>query len=223
VEFIRIQDVDTLYKKGGESSPAVIILHGYGADNQDLAPLSQVMSVTEDCHWYFPNGVLDTDTGGKCWFPIDMMAMQTALMTGNFDSYFSNVIPPGMEEAMNKMKLVVEELKDKHSKVYLGGFSQGSMISAHLAFSSPELVSKLFLLSSTFVAKERWENLVTGKESFPIFQSHGVMDPVLPIKQARKLNTFLNEKGVAPSYYEFNGGHEIPQNILDKLTEFLNA
>ncbi len=221
MEFIRVKDIDTLYQPGDEKSPAIIILHGYGADNQDLAPLSQVMNTKKSYHWYFPNGVEPTNMGGKCWFPIDMMALQQALMTGQFEKFFSDITPPGMEEAMVKVKSLVDELKEKHGEVFLGGFSQGSMISAHLAFSNPSLVSKLFLLSSTFVAKERWDSLVTGNESFPIFQSHGVMDPVLPIAQARKLNSFLNEKGVSPEYYEFNGGHEIPQNILNKLTSFL--
>jgi phospholipase/carboxylesterase len=222
MEFSRIQDFDTLIKKGDEKSPAIIILHGYGADNQDLAPLSQVMNTKSSYNWYFPNGVQETGMGGMCWFPIDMMALQYALMNGKFDNFFTNIIPPGMEEAMLKVKSLVLELKEKHGEVYMGGFSQGSMISAHLAFTNPELVSKLFLLSSTFVAKERWEDIVTGNEAFPIFQSHGIMDPVLPIAQARKLNEFLNAKGVVPDYYEFQGGHEIPHNILEKLTNFLD-
>jgi phospholipase/carboxylesterase len=216
--------LDTIVNKA-DSKTAVVVLHGYGADYKDFVPFSNYVLKSSKPSWYFFNGVLPTTMGGhetgRCWFPIDMVGLNNALMGGNFIPFFQSSVPPGLEEARVHLTKAIERLKETYEKIYLGGFSQGSMLSADVAFHRPDLVDKLFLLSSTMLFPKRWEDQAQKSFDFPIFQSHGVMDPVLPIAGARQLKSFLENFDHDPKYIEFNGGHEVPLNVVNELDLFL--
>ena len=158
---------------------------------------------------------------GRCWFPIDMMGLNKALMNGSFLSFFQEKVPEGLEHARVQVTKAIEELRKSYDKIYLGGFSQGSMLSADIAFHRPDLIDKLFLLSSTMLFPKRWEETTSNDFSFPIFQCHGINDPVLPIEGARELKSFLENYDHDPVYFEFNGAHEVPLNIVNELDLFL--
>ena len=53
------------------------------------------------------------------------------------------------------------------------------------------------------------------------FQSHGSSDPLLPHAAAQKLHQILSDAGLAGEWHGFQGGHEIPQNVLLQLNAFL--
>lgn len=224
MKSIRLNDLDTIVSDG-QSDIAIVVLHGYGADYKDFVPFSDYVMKGIKPKWYFINGVLPTTMSGhetgRCWFPIDMMGLNQAMTTGTFDKFFQSKVPEGLEDASSKIIQIIEELRASHDKIYLGGFSQGSMISADVAFQRPDLVDKLFLLSSTMLYPKRWEEFLDREMSFPIFQSHGVMDPVLPISCARQLKSLLENFDHDPKYFEFNGAHEVPLNIVNELDLFL--
>lgn len=224
MKMMRLNDLDFLYRQGS-SNKAIVVLHGYGASCNDLAPIGQMIDGNGEFHWYFLDAPLSVDIGygmqGRAWFPIDMMGLQQAMMTGNFRSFFSEKMPEGFSLAANKVEALVKELKTKHEKIILGGFSQGSMISSEVAFRNPGLIEKLFILSGTFVSETHWRDLLSHGTNLPIFQSHGSADPVLPISEARRLKDFLEENDQNHEYHEFRGGHEIPIPVIQSLSAFL--
>jgi phospholipase/carboxylesterase len=219
-----ICDLDTIVSEG-KKEVAVVVLHGYGADNKDFVPFANYVLKGLNPTWYFVNGVLPTTMGGyetgRCWFPIDMVGLNQAMMTGTFEKFFQSKTPEGLPEASEKLIKLIEHLRETHEKIYLGGFSQGSMMCADIAFHRPDLVDKLFLLSSTMLHPQRWEEVAKKSFPFPIFQSHGVMDPVLPVACARQLKSFLENFDHDPKYIEFNGAHEVPLNVVNELDLFL--
>ncbi|WP_372652250.1 alpha/beta hydrolase [Halobacteriovorax sp.] len=220
----RIQDIDAIVSKK-DSNIAVVVLHGYGATYQDFVPFSDIVIKDKNPSWYFLNGITPVVMGpyesGRCWFPIDMMGLERALNNGTFSDFFKGHIPEGIEEARTKVKNVLQNLRTEYDQIYLGGFSQGSMVSADIAFHNPELVDKLFLLSSTMVAESVWSKVCQNKLPFKIFQSHGTVDPVLPIQGARELKSFLEGSDNTPKYLEFSGAHEVPPVVVNELDQFL--
>jgi len=226
VKVERIEDIDVIVKKG-KSKIAIVILHGYGASYQDFAPFGEMLLQDVDPSWFFLNGICPVTMGpyetGRSWFPIDMMALEKALNNGTFSEFFKEHEPEGIEEARSRVTNFLKVLREKYDEVYLGGFSQGSMVSADIAFHNPTLVDKLFLLSSTMVAKKQWESACTKQLPFPIFQSHGTNDPVLPISGARDLIEFLKRTENEPEFIEFSGGHEVPPLVVRELENFLRG
>lgn len=225
MNFERISNFDVITKKG-TSSKAVIVLHGYGASFQDLAPLYQYLDPQGVFNWYFVDGPQSVDIGmgmmGKAWFPIDMMGLQTALVTGTFEKVFSDHAPEGLKEVTSELISLVKDLKQNHEEIFLGGFSQGSMVSSSIALEDRDLVDKLFLLSSTIYDEKRFSEEVGKLKSLPTFQSHGNADPVLPVTMANKLNEILKEVVEEYEYHPFSGGHEIPLPVIESLKSFLH-
>jgi len=218
------QSLDYLEIRNGETFPTVVLLHGYGANMKDLAPLATLLPELREYNWIFPDGPLKVEIGphmyGKAWFPIDMEVMNSAMMSGGFEHLFSDHYPEGMEASS---KLLRSFLKEHISgKLILGGFSQGSMMACDLVFNHRLEATSLVLLSSTLVARDRLErSLENHPHRLPIFQSHGESDPVLPLHMARKLKEILDEYKYQVDYHEFPGGHEIPPRILQSLFQFL--
>ncbi|AYF45312.1 MULTISPECIES: alpha/beta hydrolase [Halobacteriovorax] len=219
----RINDFDILLHEGS-TKKSVVVLHGYGASFQDLAPLYQYLDPKEELNWYFVDGPLKVDIGmgmkGSAWFPIDMMGLQQAMMAQRVEDFFSQVVPDGIEDMRDRLIHLIKEIKKNSEELYLGGFSQGSMMSLAIAYKEPALVDRLFLLSSTLFDETHIAENTKHIRHIPIFQSHGTGDPVLPYFLSEKLKTYL-EKVDQYEFHHFEGGHEIPMPILNKLQRFL--
>ena len=148
-----------------------------------------------------------------------MEQLNQAMVSGGFEKLFSDHLPEGLEETS---LLIKEFINSFDSPFLLGGFSQGSMLANYLVFDKGINPEALILLSSTLVAKERWlQNLTQSSWGGPIFQSHGIEDPVLPITMAKELKKLFTDYHRNVDYHEFTGGHEIPVPILQALNQFI--
>ncbi|MFG1494274.1 alpha/beta hydrolase [Halobacteriovorax sp. GFR7] len=219
----RINDFDILLQEGS-TKKSIIVLHGYGASFQDLAPLYQYLDPKDEFNWYFVDGPMKVDIGmgmkGSAWFPIDMVGLQQASMEGRIEDFFSQSVPDGIEDMRDRLIHLIKEIKKNSDEVYLGGFSQGSMMSLAIAYKEPELIKRLFLLSSTLFDEGHIAENTKHIRHIPIFQSHGSADPILPFFLSEKLKTYL-EKVDEYEFHPFQGGHEIPMPVIQKLKTFL--
>lgn len=227
MKFSTLNDFDLIEIEAPPGSPALIILHGYGADYRDLAPIAVEVPTEKPFHWYFVNAPFPCPGleafGGRMWFPIDMAGLQEAIAQDRFREFFNSGIPHGIVEARDKIEGLVLKIKEKHGRVVLGGFSQGAMISSLTAMTLSQHVSGLLILSGTYVAPSLWSDLVAEAKRFPVFQSHGSSDPVLPVSEARRLRDFLKESKFPIEYHEFSGGHQIPFETMEKMGAFINS
>lgn len=230
--FQRIGDLDNLVTRSidGKNRRCVILLHGFGANFEDLAPLGEILDPLQNFDWYFPNAPLEIPIApgymGRAWFPIDMARLQMALMQG-VQAPFADHVPDGFQAATSRMEALLKELSPLYDEFIVGGFSQGSMVATDLILKSERNISALLLLSSNMIAKSSFQEslkirLGSGRGRFKIFQSHGNSDPTLPRAGADSLNQFWLNEGFDPEYSVFPGGHEIPFPILEKLKNFLN-
>lgn len=221
----KLGELDFIFKGNPEADHGFIVMHGYGADMADLAPIGEWMSQQVGGAWYFLQAPLEVPIGpymsGRAWFPIDMMKLQMATMQGDFASLFEKELPVGIDESAAKVKSALELLSQRHKKVHMAGFSQGSMMAAKVSLENQSLVSSLTMLSGVLVSKNLWEQKAHGVLPFPSFQSHGRQDPVLPINEAHKLRDFLTSHNPEHQYVEFSGGHEIPLPVLQSWLDFL--
>lgn len=218
------QSLDYVEIHNGNDLPTIVLMHGYGANMRDLAPLATLSPELKKYNWLFPDGPLKVPIGpmmyGKAWFPIDMEQLNAVMMSGGFEHLFSDHYPQGMDESAELLKNFIED--SVKGDLILGGFSQGSMMTCDLVFNYGVNVKAMALLSSTLVARARLEQSLNSNErNIPIFQSHGTDDMVLPISMARKLKTILEEHDLKVDYHEFPGGHEIPPRVLQALITFL--
>jgi phospholipase/carboxylesterase len=217
----RINNIDSIFVDN-KSKNAIIMIHGYGASYEDLYPLHSYVKANKDFDWYFPNGTLEVPIGpmmsGRAWFPIDMEALTQAQLKGEFRD-FKSAKPQNFDGVLASMRGFLEELST-YDNIILSGFSQGAMLSSHLMFSDIKNLKAVALLSAVLVDFGQLKNY--PNKSFKVFQSHGKSDEVLDYKGAVDLRDELEAKGCEIEFHEFGGGHEIPMNILESLSTFVD-
>lgn len=209
----------------GRLKGAIILFHGYGADNQDLASLASFVGSPSDVSWYFPNGPHSVAIGphmsGRAWFPLRLADLEAQGLD------FTQMMPDGMGKAVDGALKAVEELRAKKNlnwnQIVLGGFSQGAMIALEAALRAPEMPAGVTLFSGTLVNEPALSAAAAKKRGLRFFQSHGQQDPVLPFELAEKLDTTLNEAGLEGMLYSFRGGHEIPAAVLREWASWLKS
>ena len=204
----------------GTSKKNIILLHGYGANMQDLYPLSTM--IDEKYNVYFPNGPMTLDPSGfsRAWFPIDEEALQAALMQGthrDLREYF----PPELDDRKTQLYAILDELGLDIGNTILGGFSQGAILATELMLQAQIAPKALLILSGAFIKKLEWSKLFINAKGLPIFQSHGTLDHLLAFQHAKELDNELTAAGAKLEFHEFQGSHEIPMGILEKLSDFL--
>lgn len=220
-----LECIEDLSNKKGATP--IVVLHGYGASYDDLYPIKSYIQNHSDFDWYFFNGPIEVPIMpmmmGRAWFDFRFQEYQQALMSGQATKFFSEIIPDGIEEAVAMIEVALNELKTKneYESFIVGGFSQGSMVSSFLTLKRPHLVKKLYLLSSTLLAKDNFYSGLSEMKSIPIYQSHGTADPVLPYQGAEELREVIQTVSQY-EFHPFSGGHEIPPMVIQTLSEFIN-
>jgi len=228
----RIAELDVVLtggtdREGGGTGPLVVLLHGFGAPGDDLVPFHRVMRVPRETRFAFPAAPLETymmpGVDSRAWWHIDMMRLQEAIERGDMRD-LSTEEPEGLDEARAKMDAFLTQIRAdlKPSKLVLGGFSQGSMLSMDLALRTSHAIDALVILSGTLLAQDVWVPKMTALKGKPIFQSHGTHDPLLPYALAERLKTELVSAGADVKFVPFRGAHEIPPPVLESLVAFLD-
>lgn len=214
--------------KGGGQGPVVVLLHGFGAPGTDLVPLHQVFGISDEVRWVFPEAPLDLaslgfGSGARAWWMIDMAALEQAQMTGEIRDRSQDIpegLAPAREAVIELLDCVERELQP--SKLVLGGFSQGAMVSMDVALHDERPLAGLILLSGTLLAESEWKPRMAARKGLPVLQSHGRQDPLLPFSIAERLEKLMREAGMENSFVGFDGGHDIPRATLEEMQRFFD-
>ena len=220
IEKIDLLGIESLAVLGEDPTVAIVFLHGYGANMHDLFPLWELWH-QDKFNWYFPNGTQGLNMGyyeGRAWFSIDMEKLEKAMRDGTHRD-MATTLPPELDQTLNHLELFLSELSKRHSKIILGGFSQGAMCSSHLAMRKNLNLEALVLLSGGLLAESK---IPSSARPLPFYQSHGIKDPILSIDGARALEHKLLSLNFHGKLHTFNGGHEIPMNVIQEVKMFLS-
>lgn len=189
-------------------TPLLILLHGYGSNEQDLFSFSS--ELPEEALIISARAPQNLGMGGYAWYTI------------NFDATggkFSDT-----EEAKTACKTIatfITQLQEKYSitseKTFLIGFSQGCILSCAVALNYPEKTQKVVGLSGYILSDILPKNLSEKDYSkLDFFISHGTADQVIPVDWARKISPFLKQLNIKHQYKEYPVGHGVsPQNFYD--------
>jgi phospholipase/carboxylesterase len=207
----------------------VVLLHGFGAPGDDLVALWRYLKVPDDVRFLFPAAPLNLDMGfgdARAWWMLDMERVMLARAQGQWDELSQEIprgLPPARTQIHDLLSLALEMLSVPSQSLVLGGFSQGAMLSTDLVLHSDIPFAGLALLSGTLIAKHEWLVRLPNRQGLQVFQSHGTDDPILAFSMAQQLRDHIQTAGLPVSWVEFQGGHEIPIQVLDGLGTFLQA
>ena len=199
-----VQEPKTIFDK----NPAIILLHGYGSNEEDL--FSFASEFDDNYYVISVRAPYDLQYGSYAWYAINFDANENK---------FSDI-----NQAKSSRDLIVQFIDNLHleypidiSNITLVGFSQGSILSYSIALSYPEKIKKVVALSgylNTEMCVENYEK--NNFSNLSVFASHGTVDQVIPVDWARKAKPVLDALNVKNTYLEYPIGHGIsPQNFHD--------
>jgi phospholipase/carboxylesterase len=215
-------------REGGGEGPLIVLLHGFGAPGDDLVPFWRVLDAPPGTRWAFPAAPFALEGQGqhdsRAWWMIDIERRLTAAERGELDA-LSQEVPPGLADARARITAFLDAIESrlKPSKTVLGGFSQGAMLACDVALNTDRPLAGIALLSGTLLAAREWAPLASRRRGLPVFQSHGMRDPLLPFAYAEKLRDLLQGGGLDVTWAPFRGGHEIPDGVMRALGQWIRS
>ncbi len=221
----RFGELDCLYVPGDRAGAAIILLHGYGANAEDLFPLHSMIETYPGTSWYFPQGPQELGKYGafssRAWFPLGVAdSILQAVETGNW-SKVASLNPKGLDTAREALIQFLRQIDIPYSKIILGGFSQGAMLALDTFLSIEEKPLGLLILSGTVLKENKWKEWAVNKSGFQYLQSHGMVDDLLPFAAARRLEGLLTSAGLKGEFVPFPGGHDIPEIVVRKVSHYI--
>ena len=189
-----------------KNSPLLILLHGYGSDENDLFSFAEEL----------PNELCIISLRA----PIKIIPYGYAWYNVNFNENKWN----DTEQAKESMDMILNCIDDATSlyeidkfNVSLLGFSQGCILSLALALNNPKKFKNIIGLSGYL--SEDLLNQPLKKDDYKhlnFYYSHGDSDQVIPVEWARKTSFFLKKLNLNFKYSEFPVGHGVsPQNFFE--------
>lgn len=222
---IKIGNLDCLHIPGSSQGIAIVMLHGYGANAEDLFDLHSVIESKPGTSWYFPQGPLVIGNYGeypsRAWFPLGVAdSILQAVETGNW-SKVATLNPKGLDEGRKNLLEFLSLLNIPYSKIILGGFSQGAMLIVDTFLTKEENPLGLLILSGTVLNELKWKELAPQKKGFHFLQSHGMVDDLLPFTAAKRLENIFSTSGLKSEFIPFPGGHTIPELVVRKISNYV--
>ena len=111
----------------------------------------------------------------------------------------------------------------RRERQMLAGFSQGGDDRRRLAFTTDEPIEALVLLSTTFVNEPAWRAGMPRRRGLRVFIAHGRRDDILPFDAAERLQQAMRDAGLQVTWFPFDGGHEMPAEVVTALQRLPGA
>ncbi len=196
---------------------AIIFLHGLGASYQDFIFLPDLLACQTEHDWLviLPNAneKAITVNGGyemPAWYDITSMDL-----TNKDDMH-------GINESVTSIIEIIDAITKQgvdEKDVFLGGFSQGGVISlTTLVQYDGELAGVIGL--STYLPKS--QALTTSPKTTAVFMGHGKHDPVIKIMHAEQSKQQLITAGCKVTWHEYEMEHSVNEQELDDLVNWIN-
>lgn len=198
---------------GSAASPSVFVMHGRGADEEDLLPIAQ----------RFPDELAvvslrapDRLQRGYAWYEIDT--------SEGFHN--SQPDPEGYRRSLDVVTECVEAAVDAYEldpdRLGLMGFSMGSMLSMGLLLESPEAYDWVAGLHG-YLPESHADLDPDGIEGKPVFLGAGSADQVIPPARVEAAAERFRELGADVTFDTYQVGHGVAQAELEDLVAFVEA
>jgi len=185
------------------SSHRIILLHGWGANADDLLPVGK--------------SIIDNSS-----LEFELISLQAPNFRPNdMGRQWYSLFPPNWNEAeiavnklLNTLK-AFDESKVSLKKTVLLGFSQGGAMALDAGFR----LDLGLVISCSGYAHPKWDPIKNN----PVLLSHGLQDEVVPVKASREISKRLvNEANLNNVLHEYNCSHTIHPDFIEVIRFKIN-
>ncbi len=200
-------------RRGAKPKSLVILLHGLGADGNDLISLAPYWApLLPETEFLSPHAP----------FPCDMAPM--GYQWFSFQERTPEAVLAGVRAAAPFLDGFIDEALETRgldeSRLALVGFSQGTMMSLHVGLRRAKPVAGIVGYSGRLIGEDFLADELRSKP--PVLLMHGTADEIVPFESLALAERHLKAAGVAVTTVQRPGlGHSIDEIELSKGGEFL--
>ena len=182
------------HEYGTTKSPKflVILLHGYGANGENLIELAnEFQPIIPDAYFIAPNAIEPWEGGfpnSYQWF---------SLYAGSQRSAIDSLAPKIKNANQILLKFIEKQLQRfdlSYENLILIGFSQGSMMSIYQGLIMPKKIAGIISFSGKVVEPTSVGDKIISKPNICLI--HGTEDSVLPFSNFQEAQIILNQHEV---------------------------
>jgi thioredoxin 1 len=193
--------------RGDNAERILLLVHGLGADEQDLAAL--VPHLDPDGHFLavLPRGPYSAPPG-YAWYRMDSPELAMSTLTSSLDA---------LDE-------VLDEACDQHGfpreQAIVGGFSQGGSMVLGLTFRPGGKPKPAGVLVMSGFLPPLAEELGLA-DAPPVLFQHGSRDPLIPSERAKEGAKVLADAGVPVVFREYPMEHQVTLDSIRDAADWL--
>jgi len=193
----------------GEPKGALVLMHGRGADENDLFPLFDMLDPDRRLLGLSPRGPLSLPPGGAHWYAVARIGYPDP---GTFDATY-----PALTEWLDS---TLEQHGIDHAHTVLGGFSQGGVMSYAVGLGEGRPAPQAIVAMSSFIPTVEGLGLELGR-GVPVAIAHGAQDPIIGVEWGHDARDRLTEAGADVLYREYPMGHSVHPDFLKVARDFV--
>jgi phospholipase/carboxylesterase len=196
----------------GQAEGALVLFHGRGADELDLASLLDLLDPERRLVGITPRGPLSLPPGGAHWYVVrDIGYPDQATFLSTYDL------------AGAWLDGLAEETQIPPERTVLGGFSQGAVMSYALGLGQGRPRPAGIVALSGFVPTVEGFELGLEPPLPPVAIGHGTYDQVIEVGWGRKARDLLEDAGARVTYRESPLPHAVDPRFVAGLAEWVRA
>ena len=192
----------------------IVLLHGWGADPNDLVPIAQFLRLT-DFEFQLPKAPFPHPYNpvGRMWYdlPEDYSFMN------NPEFHHQPDLTASRQMLTDWLTDLPKSTGVGLDRTILAGFSQGGAMTLDVGISLP--LAGLLIMSGYLHAI----NPNAQPLPKPTFIVHGRQDAVVPLQAAHQTQDYLTSVGFSPEYQALDMGHEINPTTMFLMQDFIQA
>ena len=190
----------------------LVLLHGVGSNETNLLDLAS--GVDPDTLVAFGRGPLQMGPQQFAWFRV------------MFTPSGPQIVPEEAEHSRKLLITLLQQLQQQHGIAPKGsvvaGFSQGGIMSASVALSSPESVRGFAILSGRILPELEPQVASNARlASLRAFVGHGDYDSKLPVHWAERSDALLKARGVIHESHRYPIDHGISAEMHADFVRWL--
>ena len=208
------------YAAQSEHKATIIWLHGLGDSGDGFAPVAPQLNLPSELgiRFIFPHAPVQpvTINGGmemRSWYDIKSIELDKR----------------ADEQGVRDSAAKVEELINKEiangipaNKIILAGFSQGGVVSLHLAPRFEQKLGGVMALSTYMCVPQKFADEAKHTD-LNVFMAHGSQDQVVPYDAGRHAFDILTTHNMDVSWQDYPMGHQLCGEELMAIRHWLIA
>ena len=199
-------------RNGGAPQQAVVLLHGYGSDGDDLIGLAPFwQEALPEALFVAPNAPERCPgSPGYQWFAIDYASREVS-----WDS-----AAQAREGLVRYLRELWAETGIAPADTVLAGFSQGAMVALHAGLSLPETLLGIVAIAGAFKPPPGFGKAPLGKP--PVCLVHGDRDSIVNPRYSAEAATALRAAGIEVHYHVSRGtAHGVAPDGIAFVNQFI--